>query len=102
MKPRAFPYYTVMVDHGGRLGYEAIVHPEMTRQNVIDFVASDEGKKVVFIQYVTPDDKPEDVTEEIMEAAGRLHEDVPSISPADRLACQHDHERDLRKHVGAV
>lgn len=32
----------------------------------------------------------------------RLHEDEPSISPADRLAFQHDHERDSRKHVGAV
>lgn len=102
MKSRAFPYYTVMIDHGGRLGFEAVVQPELTRANIIDRVRSREYDNIVFIQYVTPDDKPEDVTEEILEAAGRLHEDEPSISPADRLAFQHDHERDLRKHVGAV
>lgn len=101
MKPRAFPFFVVMIDHGRR-GLAGYVEPDLTRANIIDRVRSREYDNIAFIKYVTPDDKPEDVTEEILEAAGRLHEDEPSISPADRLAFQHDHERDLRKHVGVV
>lgn len=98
MTNRAFPYYTVMIDHGGRLGYEAVVQPELTRANIIDRVRSREYDNIVFIQYVTPDDKPEDVTEEILEAAGRLHEDGPVLAAVDLRAMQFDQNHDHRKN----
>ena len=98
MKTRAFPYFLVMIDHGKRLGFAGYVEPELTRANIIDRVRSREYDNIVFIQHVTPDDKPEDVTEEILEAAGRLHEDEPRPSIVDLRAMQFDHNHDHRKN----
>jgi hypothetical protein len=62
-------YYVVMVDLG-RLGLEAVVQPEMTRQNVISRLNTGEYGSVVFIDYVA-DGIIEDVTHELIDEADR-------------------------------
>lgn len=63
-------YYVVMIDYGRR-GLEAVVDPELTKQNIIGRVASHEydPERIAFIHYV---DGPnvEDVTADIFSHAG--------------------------------
>ncbi len=53
MKRISHSYYVVMIDYD-RKGREAIVDPELTRQNVIDRIASGEydHERIVFIHHV--------------------------------------------------
>jgi hypothetical protein len=60
-------YYVVMIDYG-RKGLEAVVHPEDTRQNIIDQLVSGESKNVAFIHHVDGL-YIEDVTNEMFNAA---------------------------------
>jgi len=64
-----YSYFIVMRDYG-RLGREAIVDPEITRQGVIDRLVSREYSDVLFIHAVE-DGRVSDVTLELqMEASG--------------------------------
>jgi hypothetical protein len=63
-------YYVVMIDYGRR-GLEAIVDPELTKQNVIGRIASHEydPEQIVFIHHVDGL-FVEDVTADLMSHAG--------------------------------
>lgn len=63
-------YYVAMIDFG-KAGLEAIVHPEDTRRDIIEMLASGETKHVVFIHYVDGL-LIEDVTDELFDAAEAL------------------------------
>jgi hypothetical protein len=65
-------YYVVMIDFGRR-GLEAIVDPELTRQNIIGRIASHEydPDRIVFIHHVDGL-YVEDVTDELKRHAGVL------------------------------
>lgn len=67
MRPINWSYHVVMIDHGQR-GLESIVHPEDTRRDIIQMLASGESKHVVFIHYIS-DGMVEDVTDELFNAA---------------------------------
>jgi hypothetical protein len=58
-------YFVVMIDHGRR-GREAVVDPEITRNEVIARLQSGEYTDVLFIQLVAPGEVPRDVTDEIV------------------------------------
>lgn len=66
---RSQSYFIVMIDYG-RLGLEAVVHPEDTRRNVIDYIREKLGDdlEIPFIHHVH-DGSVEDVTEELMQVA---------------------------------
>ena len=69
MKKVSHSYFVVMEDRG-KLGLEAIVHPEDTRRDIIDQIAHGEYKHVVFIHHVDGL-YIEDVTDELFDAAER-------------------------------
>lgn len=71
-RPTEHSYFVAMRDHG-RLGLEAIVQPEITRRGVIERIASGEWSDVVFVHHIR-DCTVEDVTAEIMEAAGVMED----------------------------
>lgn len=60
-------YFVVMIDYG-RKGCEAVVDPEMTRQNVIDRIKSGEFQNIAFIHFVD-DGMVDDVTCELIDLA---------------------------------
>jgi hypothetical protein len=60
-------YFVVMLDLGKR-GLEAIVHPEDTRRDVVQMLASGESKHVCFIHHVDGL-YIEDVTDELFDEA---------------------------------
>jgi hypothetical protein len=91
-------FFVVMRDYG-RDGREAICDPEVTRREVISRVASGEYKDIVFILHVVPGEIPEDVTDEIMDAAGVPDTILPPrLSPSERLEAMRDRVRDYRKN----
>ncbi len=97
MTARIPSFFVVMRDYGSK-GREAIVDPEITRREVISRVASGEYKDIVFIQWIH-DGCAEDVTDEIMEAAGARDTILPPrLSPSERLEAMADHCRDYRKN----
>jgi hypothetical protein len=61
-------YFVVMIDHGRR-GREAVVDPEITRNEVIARLQSGEYTDVLFIQLVAPGEVPRDVTDDLIGAA---------------------------------
>ena len=61
-------YFVVMIDHGRR-GREAVVDPEITRNEVIARLQSGEYTDVLFIQLVAPGEVPQDVTDDLIGAA---------------------------------
>ena len=63
-------YYVCMQDLG-RLGLEAIVHPEDTRRDIVSMLASGESKHVVFIHHVDGL-FIEDVTNELFDEAEQI------------------------------
>ena len=64
-------YFVVMIDHGRR-GREAVVDPEITRNEVIARLQSGEYTDVLFIQLVAPGEVPRDVTDDLIGAAQML------------------------------
>ena len=70
MKRTSHSYYVVMIDYG-RKGLEAIVDPELTKQNIIGRIASHEydPERIVFIHHVDGL-FVEDVTGDLMSHAG--------------------------------
>src|SRR5437879_5063292 len=103
MTSRIPSFFVVMRDYG-RDGREAICDPEITRREVISRVASGEYKNIVFILHVVPGEIPEDVTDEIMDAAGvpDVVTGPPRLSPSERLEAMRDRVRDYRKHGETV
>src|SRR5438445_377482 len=97
MNLRIPSYYVVMRDYGSD-GREAVVDPEVTRREVISRVASGEYKNILFIHHIRADGV-EDVTEEIMDAAGvpDVVTGPPRLSPSERLEAMRDRVRDYRK-----
>jgi len=97
MTARIPAYFVVMRDHG-KLGREAVVDPEITRREVISRIRSREYKDIVFIHYVSADGV-ENVTDEIMDAAGvpDMVTGPPRLSPSERLEAMRDRVRDYRK-----
>lgn len=71
-KPTTHSYYVVMIDYGKR-GLEAVVDPELTKQNIIGRVASHEydPERIAFIHFVDGL-FIEDVTDDILSHAGVL------------------------------
>ena len=66
-------YFAVFIDYGRR-GLEAIVDPEITRNEVISRIRSGEYKDIAFIHHIH-DGVCEDVTSEIVtEARGLIAE----------------------------
>ena len=63
-------YFVVMLDLG-RSGLEAVVQPEITRNEVISRLRTREYKNVVFIHFIC-DGTVTDVTEELFETAEAL------------------------------
>lgn len=65
--------FMLMKDLGGRLGMEAVVHPEDTRSNIVtevkDLIARD--IRVVFVKHIDGN-YIEDITEEILDEANAL------------------------------
>ena len=93
-------YHIIMIDYGGHRGFEAVVHPEQTRRQVIeevrDIIACD-TRRLEHVKFVDGDDI-EDVTDTILDEC---------VSPALRLAIlshlgEIDHAHDLRKHSEAA
>lgn len=66
--PVSHSYFVVMIDYGRR-GREAVVDPEMTRNNVVDRIKSGEYDRIAFIHHVH-DDVVDDVTNELLKEAG--------------------------------
>lgn len=66
-KRTSHSYYVAMIDYG-KAGLEAVVHPEDTRRDIIDMLASGETKHVVFIHHVDGL-FVEDVTDELFNEA---------------------------------
>ena len=97
MTSRIPSFFVVMRDYG-RDGREAICDPEVTRREVISRVASGEYKDIVFILHVVPGEIPEDVTDEILDAAGMTDAVLPHLSPSERLEAMRDRVMDYRKH----
>lgn len=71
-------YFVVMIDYGksypgkiGPSGYEAVVHPEDTRREVVRQLASGESKHVAFIHHVDGL-FIEDVTDELFDEAEKI------------------------------
>jgi hypothetical protein len=86
-------YFVVMIRYDRHC--EAVVDPEITLRGVIERVASREYKNIVFIHEIV-DGHQLDVTEEILVAAGADTDTVFALSPSERLAALHDHNRKLR------
>ena len=86
-------YFVVMMDIEPH-GLEAIVDPNITRAEVIRRIDRLEYNpdNIVFIHDVH-DGICKDVTEEIRDACDI---DFPRMSPSDRLAALHDHNRKIR------
>lgn len=76
---------------------QAVVEPEMTRNNVIDRITSGEydRERISFIHHIH-DGVCEVVTDELIEAAGLPEE---NIVPLDRQTLHWDHRRDLAKET---
>lgn len=70
MKRISHSYYVVMCDFGQR-GFEAVVHPEDTRRDVVAKLTSGEYKHVAFIHHVD-DLLVDDVTSELLDEAEAL------------------------------
>jgi len=71
MSKRIIPsYYAVFIDYGRR-GIEAVVNPEMTRQNVIDCIKSGEFQNISFIHWIS-DGFVDVVTDELIDEAEAL------------------------------
>lgn len=64
-------YFVVMIDHGRR-GREAVVDPEITRNDVIARLQSGEYTDVIFIQLIQPGEVPQDVTDDLIGEAQQL------------------------------
>jgi hypothetical protein len=93
-------YYVVMIDHG-RLGLEAVVQPEITRNEVISRIKSHEYQNIAFIHHVDGM-LVEDVTGELIDAAEaelKAEHREPELSDADYQAWRWDHERDHHKNL---
>lgn len=93
-------YYVVMIDHG-RLGLEAVVQPEITRNEVISRIKSHEYQNIAFIHHVDGM-LIEDVTGELIDAAEaelKAERREPEMSDADYQAWRWDHERDHYKNL---
>jgi hypothetical protein len=103
MTSRIPSYYVVMRDYGSD-GREAVVDPEVTRREVISRVASGEYKDILFIHHIVPGEIPEDVTNEIMDAAGvpDVVTGPPRLSPSERLEAMRDLVSSYRKNSEAV
>jgi len=69
--PTSFSYYAVFIDYGRR-GLEAVVDPEITRREVVSRIQSGEYKHIARIHFVTMNDTPQDVTEELIAEAKQL------------------------------
>lgn len=108
----SFSYFVVMLSYPARYsdgirisvaGREAIVDPEITRNEVISRVRSGEyaADEIVFIHYVTMNEVPQDVTEELKHCAKWGDHEERTFNRPDALDAQaaaFDHARDLRKH----
>ena len=72
MREIAHSYYAVFYKYGR--GIEANVDPEQTRRDIIDRIRSGEYQRdrIAFIHHVVMGELPQDVTEELIEAAERL------------------------------
>lgn len=70
MRPTNWKYFVVMRDLG-RLGLESVVHPERTRRDIIDMIASGEFRNIAFIHSIDGM-SVEDVTEELLSEASAL------------------------------
>lgn len=89
-------YFVVMIDFG-RIGREAVVDPELTRDGVIARIKSGEYRgEISFIHHIA-DGLVEDVTRELIEAA-ETELKTEARERADQIAAERDHNRDLRKH----
>lgn len=65
-------YYVVMIDYG-RKGREAIVDPDLTREEVVARIMSREYDRIAFIHFVYVDDEGGhvvDCTNELLSEAG--------------------------------
>jgi hypothetical protein len=90
------PDYFVVMKDLGRLGREAVVDPEHTRSQVVDRIKSGEYGNFLFIHHVA-DGLADDVTVDLIaEAEAELK--VEALNKSERIACQRDHVRDLRKN----
>lgn len=70
-----------------------------SRQQVIDDIRDGQLENVIKVLEVCEDEGTcRDVTEEILEAAGRLHEEEPVLTAVDLRAMQFDHNHDHRKN----
>jgi len=63
-------YFVVMLDLGKR-GFEAVVHPEDTRRDIVARIVSGEIKHVAFIHYIDGL-YVDDVTEDIFDEAEQI------------------------------
>ena len=73
-------YFVVMIDHGRR-GREAVVDPEVTRNEVIARMVSREYDNVLFIQFVH-DGVAEDVTLDLQLEASVIAMDAEDMREA--------------------
>lgn len=96
MAKPSYSYFVVMIDRG-KLGLEAVVHPEDTRRAVVEQLASGESKQVVFIHHVDGL-FVEDVTTELFDEAEALARETTPVSSWVREVQAMDHARDLRKN----
>lgn len=90
-------YFIVMIDRG-KCGFEAIIHPEDTRRQIIEQVrevlASD-TQSLVHVKHIDGN-YCEDVTDEFLHCAKWGDHEVTA---ADRQAWAFDHARDYRKET---
>jgi hypothetical protein len=85
-------YFVVMIRYDRHC--EAVVDPEITRREVIERIQTREyaPERIAFIHFIN-EDGFEDLTRELIEAA---HVFEMPLSPSERLAALHDHNRKLR------
>jgi hypothetical protein len=62
----ASPYYLVWRDHG-RLGFEGVAYPEMSRRNIIEDIQSGQLDRVVAVIEIF-EGRSRDITDDIREA----------------------------------
>lgn len=96
MKHTSHSYFLVMQDFG-TLGLEGIAHPERTRRDIVEMIASGEFKTIVFIHHVDGL-YVEDVTEELIDEAEALARETAPISAWVREVQAMDHARDTIKN----
>lgn len=74
-RPRVNRSYFVVMQDFGRTGFEAIVHPEDTRREIIESIAQGQYKNIQFIHHVDGDGLVDDVTYELVDAAEEFARD---------------------------